>query len=169
MKAKKWKGLLVGTLLTTVSAIPLPAIAGANVGEEAPALSIDLINGGEASVAEHLGKRPVYLKFWATWCQYCVEEMPHLQSSFKKYGDKLAVIAVNVGLNDSEGNIKKLFSERNFDIPVAIDQKGEMTRSYSVIGTPTHVLIDKKGVVRYRSHLVTDQLDELLAVLIEEN
>lgn len=47
-----------------------------------------------------------YLKFWATWCAYCVEEMPLLQRAFEKSQESYQVIAVNVGFNQTVEGVK---------------------------------------------------------------
>ncbi|MBY4677751.1 TlpA family protein disulfide reductase [Marinobacterium arenosum] len=158
---------LTGALLALALAGPVTA-ASIGVNDQAPQIVAEQIDGQPFDLSQHRGKRPVYLKFWATWCSYCVEEMPHLQASMRKYGDRLAVQTVNVGFNDSQANIRQLYQKNQLDIPVIFDSKGEITARYGVIGTPTHLLIDRNGVVRYSSHLLTDQLEETLAALVAE-
>ena len=46
------------------------------------------IDGKDWSLAEHRGKRPVLLSFFATWCSPCQEEFPHLLELRKKYADR---------------------------------------------------------------------------------
>ena len=52
-------------------------------------------------------KKLVYLKFWATWCQPCREQMPHLQETYESFGDDIEVIAVNIDINDSAEEARK--------------------------------------------------------------
>jgi peroxiredoxin len=55
------------------------------VGQQAPTFTITDINGKEFNSAEFKGK-VVFVVFWATWCPYCREEMPHLENEiWRKY------------------------------------------------------------------------------------
>ncbi len=165
LKGKHW--LKQALLATALLGSPL-AMAQAQVGEKAPDFQLVTLQEQTLDLKSNLGKRPVYLKFWATWCSYCLEEMPHLEAAKKRYGDQLAVLAINVGLNDNLQNVQKLFRENGYTLPVAMDQQGRVTALYEVIGTPSHILIDKDGEVRYRTHLVSDELDVQLKHLVEE-
>ena len=56
---------------------------------------------GEHVVVEGDRERPLYLKFWASWCGTCLAQMPHLQSIHETHREAIDVIAVNFGLNDT--------------------------------------------------------------------
>src|SRR5690606_3296136 len=70
--------------LCALLAAPASALS---LGEQAPSFSATTLSGQPVALAEVIGKRPVYLKFWATWCRYCVYELPHAQSLYDAYGD----------------------------------------------------------------------------------
>ena len=136
-----------------------------NIGDPAPAFRMATLNGDSIDLADSLGKRPVYLKFWATWCRYCVYELPHAQQVYRQYGDNITVLMVNVGINDSVENIHDTYTEAGVSLPTAIDTTGDTVSRYGVVGTPNHVLIDADGKLLYRSFLATDELDTHLAAL----
>ena len=89
--------------------------------------------------------------------------MPHLQAIFDENGDHIEVLTVNVGINDSISNIERYYQKNGFTIPTIFDQKGALTSSYGVVGTPYHVLIDKRGRIAYQTFLATDLLDQTIA------
>ncbi|MBB1488022.1 TlpA family protein disulfide reductase [Oceanospirillum sediminis] len=153
--------LACGALL---SGFAIQAQAGqtTRVGDPAPVFSSQTITGQHFNLADYTGKKPVYLKFWATWCSYCKAEMPHLNSIKQQYGDDIEIVTINVGMNDSVAKINHFFQNQGYSLPVIFDHKGELTARYQVIGTPHHILIDKEGRIAYRTFLATDQLDQMI-------
>lgn len=134
-----------------------------NIGDKAPNFKAVTLNGKSVDLADFIGNKPVYLKFWATWCSYCKVEMPHLQAIYDENKNQVEVLTINVGMNDSIANIESFFNSKGFNIPTVFDQKGAITSSYGVVGTPYHLLINKQGNVVYQTFLATDQLDEKIA------
>ncbi len=95
---------------------------------------------------------PALFIFWATWCPVCKEEIPHVQEiydTFSKQG--LKVLAVNVGINDSEKRMKKFKKKYTMNYPVAFDANSVITKRFGILGTPTVVIVDSNGIVRYLS------------------
>jgi len=137
--------------------------ANLTIGDKAPNFQAVTIAGKSVNLADFVNKKPVYLKFWATWCSYCKVEMPHLQAIYNESGEQIEILTINVGMNDSITNIERFFQSEGFNLPTVFDQKGAITSSYGVVGTPYHVLIDKQGNIAYQTFLATDQLDEKIA------
>lgn len=99
-----------------------------------------------------------YLKFWATWCSYCIEEMPLLEQSYQDANGGYQVIAINIGFNQSERGVKAFLNKHHYQFPTVFDASGEITQQFKVLGTPQHILIDANGNEIYRSALFTDEL-----------
>ena len=60
--------------------------AGASlIGKPAPAAVLETIDGERIDLSQLYGKKPVYLKFWATWCGPCITAIPHLTELQKKH------------------------------------------------------------------------------------
>jgi len=57
----------------------------------------------------------------------------------------LTVIAVNI--QQSRSTVTSWIREKRVTIPVLLDTDGDVTRRYSVIATPTALLIDRQGRV----------------------
>ena len=127
--------------------------AGASVeGRPAPAAVLETLDGDTIDLAQLYGKRPVYLKFWATWCSPCREQMPGFEKISQTHGKDLAVVAVNAGFSDSDAAVRAFRQQYGLHMPVVIDD-GSLARSFNVRVTPTHVLIGRDGRVAHVGHL----------------
>lgn len=138
------------------------------VGNVAQVATVDLLGGGRLDLQELIGRKPTYLKFWATWCVPCREQMPHLEAAHRKYGDRIAVVAVNLGLNDSVAAVREFQAAQKLTVPIAIDD-GSLTELFHVAVTPQHILIDRAGVIRHVGHGVTAELDRALESLLDDD
>ncbi len=136
------------------------------VGHRAPPVTLELLDGSRVELAQLLGKRPIYLKFWATWCVPCREQMPHLETTFREHGDQLAVFAVDVAIDDPIENVRDMVAAKHLSVPVAYDRDGSVSEQFFLNVTPQHVLIDKSGIVRFVGHAVTPELERAIAALV---
>lgn len=151
--------LLAAAGLALLIAAPAHAL---DVGDRAPTFTVATLDGKPVDLAELIGKKPIYLKFWATWCRYCVSELPHAQHIHDRYGEEITVLSINIGINDSREAIRELYKEEGVTLPTVFDEGGAITSLYQVIGTPTHVLIGVDGTIAFRSFAASDELDEAL-------
>ena len=111
--------VIVVTLLTT----PLFQSNASNLPEKLLNIPIHLTTGKVITLKQFQGDKPVYLKFWATWCEPCREQMPHFENVNQQYGDDLEVIAINLGINDDLTAVPKTKKGIMFSIPLAIEYK----------------------------------------------
>jgi peroxiredoxin len=133
------------------------------VGKPLPAAALDLLDGGTVALADVLGTRPIYLKFWATWCKPCREQMPHFEGIHATYGERLAMFGVALGVNDPVETIRAFRDEHALKVPVAVDRDGAVGELLQVAVTPQHIVVDRAGIVRYVGHAVTPELDAAIA------
>jgi thiol-disulfide isomerase/thioredoxin len=126
---------------------------------------IKLLSGATVTLEKLLQKRPVYLKFWASWCQPCREQMPHLQHTFDTYGDRLDILAINLDVNDDIEHVTEIQRKFNLTVPIAIDSSGEFAQAFDLKATPYHLLLTQDGRVVFRGHEVTDKLENKIGLL----
>lgn len=127
------------------------AITQKETSEDKPKkiISIDFklkdLNDKEVSLKEFKGKK-VMINFWATWCGYCVQEMPYIQNVHNETKDKdIVILAVNVGENKDK--VKKFIEKKGYDFPVVLDESQDVAQNYGVQGFPTTLFIDEEGYV----------------------
>jgi len=162
--------------LAVVASLLLGATAGAEItgqqraeaaghdllGTPAPRLVLKTIDGDTIDLGGLYGKKAVYLKFWATWCVPCRQQMPHFQHTYETAGADLAVIAVNVGFNDSVEAIRKYQKQLGITMPIVFDGDAAIAGAFNVRVTPQHIVIGRDGRIRYVGHLADERLDAAL-------
>lgn len=137
------------------------------VGAPAPALRFQTIEGRQIDLAALAGRRPVYIKFWATWCVPCLEQAPHLESVERRFGRELTVIAVDVGLNETRQNIERYRREHGLTMPIVMDD-GALAAAFHLKATPQHVVLGRDGRITYVGHLANASLDAAIANAIAQ-
>jgi thiol-disulfide isomerase/thioredoxin len=112
----------------------------------APDFLLETLGGGTLRLSDLQGKA-VLVNFWATWCQPCRGELPHLVVAYDRYGQEgLEIVAVN--LQEDEDTVANFVQEFGVQFPVVIDRSGGVADEYRVMGIPTSYFIDRSGVVR---------------------
>lgn len=117
------------------------------VGEEAPDFVAVSPDGQIVHLSDFRGQ-PVWLNFWGSWCPPCRAEMPDIQAAYQELQPQgLTLLAVSLGDKPSEAmNFAKL-NGVTFDI--LLDPDRSLTSpTYPIYNFPTHIFIDKDGIVR---------------------
>jgi peroxiredoxin len=136
--------------------------AGASlIGTSAPRLVLKTIDGQSIDLGSLYGKKAVYLKFWATWCVPCRQQMPHFERTFQNAGPDLAVIAINAGFNDSLEDVRAYRRTLGLTMPIVVDD-GRLAAALNLRVTPQHIVIGRDGRVQYIGHLADERLDAAL-------
>lgn len=131
------------------------------MGTPAPRLMLKTIDGEPIDLAGLYGKKAVYLKFWATWCVPCRQQMPHFEHAYETAGADMAVIAVDVGFNDSVAAVRAYQTKLGIKMPIVFDD-GSIGAAFRLRVTPTHVIIGRDGRIQYVGHLADKELDDAL-------
>ena len=78
--------------LDKVNSIDLSVAAA----QQAPDFALPLTDGSEAKLSELLqDKEVVVLNIFASWCGPCEREFPEIEKVYRKYKDKMEVVAVS--------------------------------------------------------------------------
>lgn len=123
------------------------AAGHARVGGTTPDFSSWDLNGKQVSLSA-LGRRPVLLTFWATWCTVCRDELPALQRLQDQYqSGGFTVLAVNYRESSSD-RMRQYLSGLGVSLQTVIDPEGAIGAAYGVdVGLPVNVLSDRSGTV----------------------
>ena len=81
-----------------------------------------LDNGQRSKLADYQGK-VVVIDFYATWCEPCRVETPHLVALQRQYGEQgLQVIGLNVGGEDDRDQVPTYAQEFGIQYPLAFPE-----------------------------------------------
>jgi cytochrome c biogenesis protein CcmG, thiol:disulfide interchange protein DsbE len=120
------------------------AATEAVVRDTAPDFTLPTADGGSVTLSYLLAERPVLLDFWASWCPHCQRNMPRLQELHARYGDRVAILGVN--MKEDGDAVRAFLASRGITYPIALDA-GAVARAYGVRFTNTHVLIRQDGAI----------------------
>ena len=113
----------------------------------APDFTVLDANGNEVRLSDFFGK-PVVINFWATWCGYCVREMPDFDKAYDAYPD-VVFLMVNVtdGEYETVEKAKAYVASEGFTFNVYFDTQAQATTAYQITGYPTTIFVDANGDV----------------------
>jgi len=142
-------GLAIGAALSFAPAMLSAQESGIAMGSQAPAAVVESLDGQSVDLGQYLGKGPVLLQFWATWCGNCRALEPQIQAALKKYGDQVKIVAIAVSVNQSVERIKAFRDAHKMTQEIVYDRRGYATDAYEVPATSYVVVVDTKGKVVY--------------------
>ena len=133
------------------SSVPVaPALAGAAVGQPAPALVAQELDGGRFDLHAQLGK-VVVVNFWATWCPPCRQEMPVLDALYAHdHGRGLEMIGMSVGSGRARERDESRETMKPFRYPAAMLSDAAVDGFGAPDKLPVTYIVDREGIVRAR-------------------
>ena len=123
--------------------------SGIEVGTKAPPAAVETLDGKAADLAQYVGKTPVLLEFWATWCGNCKELEPQIKALHAKYGKQVKFVAVAVSVNQSPELVRRYVARHRMPGDQLFDRRGNATGAYDVPATSYIVVLDRTGKVVY--------------------
>ena len=158
-------------IATTVAALALslPALAGPPAGP-APTFTLASSGGKEVSLSQYKGN-VVMINFWASWCGPCRQEMPLLESIYKKY-NKMGFTMIGVNVEPDSNAANEWLKATPVSFPILYDRDSKVSKLYDVSGMPSTVIIDRSGKLRvlhrgYKPGDENEYLDSIRSLIRE--
>nr|WP_312578476.1 TlpA disulfide reductase family protein [Sedimentibacter sp.] len=107
----------------------------------APDFELETLEGNMIKLSD-LKDKNVIINFWATWCDFCVAEMPDLQKLQDTYkDDNLLILAINVG--DSKEKVEEFMKDNNLSLTVLLDRDSSVANNYGLRSFPSTLAVNK--------------------------
>jgi len=121
------------------------------VGNMAPELTAyrldENLNVVEAKLSDYKGQ-PVWLNFWASWCQPCRAELPDIKEAYQQLqGTGIVMLAVSLDEPIQDAYLYAAQNDVNFVI-LSDPNRALVGQTYLINNFPTHIFIDAQGIVR---------------------
>ena len=122
---------------------------GLPVGTKAPSAALVTLDGKPVDLSRWVGKGPVLIEFWATWCGNCKQLEPSLHRVAQRYAGKVALVGVAVGVNQSPERVRRYAAKHKLPLEVLYDVRGAASEAYQVPATSYVVVLDRTGKIVY--------------------
>ncbi len=140
MMSRKLGVLLISLLLMAGHALAAAPAAG----DMAPDEFGKTLDGVKPKLADFQGK-VVVISFWATWCGYCLKELPVLEGLQKVAKGNVQVIAINTESREDFRDAVRVL--RSMTAKLTYDSDGKGAKAYGVNGIPHLVIIGRDGKI----------------------
>lgn len=103
------------------------------------------VDGGTFTLSDYLG-RVIVLEFIWTKCPHCENFLPTFRKFYEEYSGA-GVVFISVSPVDSMRELKEYAKTRNIQWILALDEGGKLAKILKVKGTPTTIIINRKGEI----------------------
>jgi thiol-disulfide isomerase/thioredoxin len=164
--------VLIASLVSAAGATAVPSTAhaqaqGLRVGDKAPTAIVRTLDGEPVDLGQFIGKKPVLIEFWATWCPLCRQLEPTIKALHDKYAGELEVVRLVVPHNQTPERAREYVNRRGLPGHFFFDAEGAAYKAFAAYHTSYIVVLDRTGTVVHSADGPTQDLDAAAAKATE--
>lgn len=169
----RWTLVLCTVLAASSSLAQQAKVKPLSVGDRVPDFTVHDLAGKSRKLSELQKANPsgvVSLTFWCSFCHSCRHMEARLDGLAKSLTGKAAVAAIDASAGETAEEVSAFAKSKGLTLPILLDEKGAAADLFGVRVTTTTVVIDGKGILRYRGQfghgqqtLAEDALKSVLA------
>jgi len=117
------------------------------VGKSIVGAGLQSMGGKRVNLSDYTGKNKVVLiDFWASWCNPCLAEIPHLKNAYNAYKDSGFEI-VGISIDETAEAAQAAIDAFDLDWIQLHDAEQEASVTYGVESIPFSLLVDRDGII----------------------
>ncbi|MEJ2422778.1 MAG: redoxin domain-containing protein, partial [Acidobacteriota bacterium] len=137
------------------------------LGRTPPDIEVQLLGGKRFQLSDQIGRRPILVSFFATWCQPCKEELKELKHFAKRHPDSRLMVLL-IDADEKRDLVRAYLSKEAVPFPAGIDIGGAIGKRYRISAVPTSVFIGLDGRISLYQQGAILNADVVLAPLLEQ-
>lgn len=129
------------------------------------AFDLPKLGGGRLTYAP--GQKPVLLVFWASWCDPCLTEAPHVERLHKQHGAAIDVLSVSIDDENDDDEVVEAVKKLSLSYPVALDPDAKLIKQLAGdANIPLTIVADARGDIIYHHANFEPGDEKLLAAAV---
>ncbi len=124
-------------------------------GGKLESFSLPRLEGSGTVTYASLQDKPLVLNFFASWCPFCISEMPAFEQVHQSLGSRVQFLGVSQ--SDGKQASSNLAHQTGITYSTAIDAQGSLFRAFGGSGMPVTVFIRPGGQI---AEIHTGALDQ---------
>jgi peroxiredoxin len=137
------------------------SFASEAVGKKAEVFSLEDTKGNKVDLSQFIGKKPVILFFWTTWCPHCRAQISRLKEESEKI-KKTGAELILIDIDESPARVDSFLKNAGGNFTSLLDHDSRVSEKYGIIGIPTFVLVGGDGIIRSQDNLLPSDYPDIL-------
>jgi thiol-disulfide isomerase/thioredoxin len=117
------------------------------VGQTMPGFELVDLEGRTWRLSDLKG-RTAFVNVWATWCEPCRKELPHLQKLYDGVKERPDVVFLTMNVDEKPSEVQPFIRTHGYTFPVILAYD-YVRKTLATVGIPRNWVIDQNGVWRF--------------------
>lgn len=135
---------------------------GLKIGDMAPMARVQTLDGTPVELSSYIGRGPVLIEFWATWCPLCRRMEPTFKALDAKYGKDLTMLFIVVPTNQTAERAREYVDRTKHPGTFVFDKDGSAYKAFAAYHTSYILVLDTAGKVLYSADGGEQQIDDVV-------